>query len=222
MLNVKKSILSLLREKKEQLYAIRQKRQKRSEKNLQSTAKGKGFLFSRPQKEIDPCAKESFTDEQIFEMMGRIEFNFGGEIHTVEESKLLFAYEVVTDLSKPYVIALSEKYGAIVFELSEEVINAVKERLRPDESPGIYISDLIERQAAIRSLSQVHSAGVRSDVAADVISALANFGIGCEAAGEALIELSRALHESGEKKEKPNNWLKMHGYPMRRKRGKGK
>ena len=102
------------------------------------------------------------------------------------------------------------------------MINAVKERLRPDESPGIYISDLIERQAAIRSLSQVHSAGVRSDIAADVISALANFGIGCEAAGEALIELSRALHESEEKKEKPNNWLKMHGYPMRRKRGKGK
>lgn len=49
--------------------------------------------------------------------------------------------------------------------------------------------------------------------------------MGCEAAAEALLELSAAVGKVMDKpidyREMPNNWLKMHHKPMRRK-GKGK
>lgn len=149
-------------------------------------------------------------DGYIWEMIGRIEFKFGGEIHTVSEANLLFAYDVdlTLDNFRPpsiYVIALSENYGAIVFDLPEEVIEAVRKRVTPDVSFKKYICDLIEEQSAVRNLAV----------------AAYGFGIGCEAAAEALIRLSTAIHIATENQTKSNNWLKMHGRPMRRK-GKGR
>lgn len=154
------------------------------------------------------------TDVQIWEMIGRIEFNFGGEIHTVSEANLLFAYDVdlTLDNFRPpsfYVIALSENFGAIVFDLPEEVTAAIMQKLAPDESFREYIFRLIEAQTAVRNLAV----------------AVHGFGIGCEAAGEALIQLSKAVRAAKENPKNlrlmPNNWMKMHGKPMRRK-GKGK
>lgn len=86
----------------------------RKRKNLQSTARERKFLSSKPLKETNPEA-------EIYEAINRIEFQFGKETHTVGEANLLFAYEVGLDLFTVYVIALSEHYGAIVFYLPEDL-----------------------------------------------------------------------------------------------------
>lgn len=211
MLNVKKSISSLWKARKERLSATRQKPRREKERNWRNIARGRKFSFSRPRKGIKHYARGGFipTDAQIYEMIGRIEFKFGGEVHTVSEANLLFAYEVGLDLFSVYVIALSENYGAIVFNLPEDVTATIARRLAPDESFREYIFHLIEEQTDIRNLA----------------IATRGFGIGCEAAAEALIQLSKAIHTAIEKpidfRLMPNNWLKMHGQPMRRK-GKGR
>ena len=127
----------------------------------------------------------------------------------VGEANLLFAYEVGLDLFTVYVIALSEHYGAIVFYLPEDLTREIARHLPPDETFRRYIANLIERQAGLRNINTV----------------LKGFGMGCEAAAEALLELSAAVGKVMDKpidyREMPNNWLKMHHKPMRRK-GKGR
>ena len=76
MWNVKKSILSLWKARKERLFEGQRKTLKESEKNLQSTARERKFLSSKPSKETDPEA-------EIYEAINRIEFQFGKETHTV-------------------------------------------------------------------------------------------------------------------------------------------
>lgn len=80
MWNVKKSILSLWKARKERLFEGQRKTLKESEKNLQSTARERKFLSSKPSKETDPEA-------EIYEAINRIEFQFGKETHTVGETK---------------------------------------------------------------------------------------------------------------------------------------
>lgn len=169
---------------------------------MQSTARERKFLSSKPSKETDPEA-------EIYEAINRIEFQFGKETHTVGEANLLFAYEVGLDLFTVYVIALSEHYGAIVFYLPEDLTREIARHLPPDETFQRYIANLIEHQAGLRNINTV----------------LKGFGMGCEAAAEALLELSAAVGKVMDKpidyREMPNNWLKMHHKPMRRK-GKGR
>lgn len=202
MWNVKKSILSLWKARKERLSEEQKKTPKESEKNLQSTARERKFLSSKPLKETNPEA-------EIYEAINWIEFQFGKETHTVGEANLLFAYEVGLDLFTVYVIALSEHYGAIVFYLPEDLTREIARHLPPDETFQRYIANLIERQAGLRNINTV----------------LKGFGMGCEAAAEALLELSAAVGKVMDKpidyREMPNNWLKMHHKPMRRK-GKGR
>lgn len=102
---------------------------KESEKNLQSTARERKFLSSRPLKETNPEA-------EIYEAINRIEFQFGKETHTVGEANLLFAYEVGLDLFTVYVIALSEHYGAIVFYLPEDLTKGNRAALACRVSPS--------------------------------------------------------------------------------------
>ena len=173
--------------------------------------------------------KETNPEAEIYEAINRIEFQFGKETHTVGEANLvpgvlkilpvdiailakkivLFAYEVGLDLFTVYVIALSEHYGAIVFYLPEDLTREIARHLPPDETFQRYIANLIERQAGLRNINTV----------------LKGFGMGCEAAAEALLELSAAVGKVMDKpidyREMPNNWLKMHHKPMRRK-GKGR
>ena len=153
--------------------------------------------------------KETNPEAEIYEAINRIEFQFGKETHTVGEANLLFAYEVGLDLFTVYVIALSEHYGAIVFYLPEDLTREIARHLPPGQSFQFYIANLIECQAGLRNINTV----------------LKGFGMGCEAAAEALLELSAAVGKAMDKpidyREMPNNWLKMHHKPMRRK-GKGR
>lgn len=172
---------------------------------MQSTARERKFLSSKPSKETDPEA-------EIYEAINRIEFQFDKETHTVGEANLLFVYEVGLDLFAVYVIALSEHYGAIVFYLPEDLTREIARYLPLNETFQCYIANLIERQAGLRNINTV----------------LKGFGIGCEAAAaatEALLELSAAVGKVMDKpidyREMSNNWLKMHHKPMRRK-GKGR
>lgn len=202
MKTVKKNILLLWKAMKERLSEIRKKPQRRKEKSWQNSAKERKSLSLKPDNETKT------PEEIILEALGKIEFNFGGENYTVEEAKLLFTYEIGLDVCRVYVIALSECFGAIVFHLPQELADMIVDRaVFLGEEFSDYLGRIIEEQSNLRR-------------AMDKIS---SYGIDADAAGEALIQLSKAMSEAAEpeKKQRSNNWLKLHGLPMRRK-GKGR
>ena len=92
MKTVRKNILLLWKAMKERLSEIRKKPQRRKEKSWQNSAKERKSLSLKPDNETRT------PEEIILETLGKIEFNFGGENHTVEEAKLLFTYEIGLDL----------------------------------------------------------------------------------------------------------------------------
>lgn len=202
MKTVKKNILLLWKAMKERLSEIRKKPQKRKEKSWQNSAKEKKSLSLKPDNETKT------PEEIILEALGKIEFNFGGENHTVEEAKLLFTYEIGLDLRRVYVIALSECFGAIVFHLPQELADMIVDRaVFLGEEFSDYLGRIIEEQSNLRS----------------ALDKMSSYGIDADAAGEALVQLSKAMSDATEpeKKQRSNNWLKLHGLPMRRK-GKGR
>ena len=202
MKNVKKNILLLWKAMKERLSEIRKKPQRRKEKSWQNSAKERKSLSLKPDNETKT------PEEIILEALGKIEFNFGGENHTVEEAKLLFTYEIGLDLCRVYVIALSECFGAIVFHLPQELADMIVDRaVFLGEEFSDYLGRIIEEQSNLRS----------------ALDKMSSYGIDADAAGEALVQLSKAMSEAAEpeKKQRSNNWLKLHGLPMRRK-GKGR
>jgi hypothetical protein len=145
----------------------------------------------------------------MFEALEKIEFNFGQEIMTAGKAKLLFCYEVGVENNSAYVIALSANCGAVVFNIPDELAEQISGRAK---QKGItfkdYVFRLVERYNDFETLSE----------------AISNFGMGCDAAGEALVNLAKTHAPEPEKTAVtiiPNNWLKYHGYPMRRK-GRGK
>ena len=202
MKTVKKNILLLWKAMKERLSEIRKKPQRRKEKSWQNSAKERKSLSLKPDNETKT------PEEIILEALGKIEFNFGGENHTVEEAKLLFTYEIGLDLCRVYVIALSECFGAIVFHLPQELADMIVDRaVFLGEEFSDYLGRIIEEQSNLRS----------------ALDKMSSYGIDADAAGEALVQLSKAMSEAAEpeKKQRSNNWLKLHGLPMRRK-GKGR
>ena len=202
MKTVRKNILLLWKAMKERLSEIRKKPQRRKEKSWQNSAKERKSLSLKPDNETKT------PEEIILEALGKIEFNFGGENHTVEEAKLLFTYEIGLDLCRVYVIALSECFGAIVFHLPQELADMIVERaVFLGEEFSDYLGRIIEEQSNLRS----------------ALDKMSSYGIDADAAGEALVQLSKAMSEAAEpeKKQRSNNWLKLHGLPMRRK-GKGR
>ncbi len=94
-------------------------------------------------------------------------------------------------------------------------------------SPEKYISDLIELKDAEKTLLQsVAAVGVTYEEATAAVYAMKDAGEraghSAKAAAEALVSLGNALNDCYKCQErKSNNWLKMHGLPMRRK-GKGR
>jgi hypothetical protein len=149
-------------------------------------------------------------DEKIFSLLEKIEFKDGKKAVTLGEAKLLFAYKVGFDLYSIYVIALTENCGAVVFYIPGNLEKMISARaMETTKTLEEYIFWLIEYYSTVKKF----------DVA------LSDFGMGCEAAAEALLILSRTVASEAAKpielRVRPNNWLKFHGYTMRR-RWKGR
>lgn len=202
MKNAKISILSLWKATKERLSGIVTKRLKEREKNLQSIVKVKKSLSSRPTKETSKN-----IDAEIFEDLEKITFKFGDETLTIGEARLLFAYEIKLDLHQVYVIALSEKYGTIVFYLPKELTEKITNRTAQlSISFSNYLYSLIE----------LHAKGM------ELTYKMAKCGYTVAEAVEALRAMCTITATPIDKRIRSNNWLKLHGQPMRRKKGKRK
>lgn len=154
-------------------------------------------MSSRPKNGID--------DWEIYSRIQNIVFSFGGEIHTVSEAQMLFAYEIHIAPKGSYIIALTEKYGTLAFDLPEDLVSDLRKKFYRDESIRAYLSGMIEERAAAREL--IHSAYA--------------FGSDTKTISDALMIMSKMAGQAADPKGKSNNWLKMHGRPMRRK-GRGK
>lgn len=222
MITVKKNILSWLKGMKGRLFAILRKPPKGKEKNLQSTARVKGFLSLNPKNET---ADSQIADAEIWRCMETIEFKFGNEIYTVKEAGLIFVYETGIENGRMYVIALSDNCGTVIFYIPDDILELISERAAGLMcSPEKYIADLIELKDAEKMLLQsVAAAGVTYEEATAAVYAMKaageRAGHSAKAAAEALVGLGNALKDCYKCQErKSNNWLKMHGFPMRRKR----
>ena len=221
MTTVKKNILSWLMGMKGRLFAILRKPPKEKEKNLQSTAKEKRFSSLNPKSET---ADSQIADAEIWRCMETIEFKFGDEIYTVKEAGLILVYETGIENGRMYVIALSDNCGTVIFYIPDDILELISERAAGLMcSPEKYISDLIELKDAEKTLLQsVAAAGVTYEEAAAAVYAMKDAGEraghSAKAAAEALVSLGNALNDCYKCQErKSNNWLKMHGLPMRRK-----
>ena len=222
MTNVKKNISSWLKGMKGRLFAILRKPPKEKEKNLQSTAKEKGFLSLNPKNET---TDSQIADAEIWRCMETIEFKFGKEIYTIKEAGLIFVYKTGIENGRMYVIALSEKCGTVIFYIPDDILELISERAAGLMcSPEKYIADLIELKDAEKALLQsVAASGVTFEEATAAVYAIKDAGEraghSAKAATEALVRLGNALKDCSKCQErKSNNWLKMHGFPMRRKR----
>ena len=91
--------------------------------------------------------------------------------------------------------------------MPKELSDAIVERaIELNEEFSDYLGRIIEEESNLRR----------------ALSNVSNYGIDADAAGEALVQLSKAMSEATEpEKVRSNNWLKLHGLPMRRK-GKGR
>ena len=225
MTTAKKNILSWLKGMKGRLFAILRQPPKEKEKNLQSTVKEKGFLSLNPKSET---ADSQSADAEIWRCMETIEFKFGNEVYTVKEASLLFVYEIGVENGRMYVIALSRNCGTVIFYIPDDIFELISERSAGLMcSPEKYIADLIELKDAEKALLQsAAAAGVTCEEAAAAVYTLKDaaerVGHSTASAAEALVNLKKALDDYYKYLEgKTNNWLKMHGFPMRRK-GKGR
>lgn len=228
MKTVRKSILSSLKAMKGRLFGTQPKPQKESEKSLQNIAKEKKSQSLRPQREID-AGDEIPTDKKVLEIIGECEFQFGKEIHKVSEAKLEFIYETGLDLFKIYVIALSENYGAIVFYIPEDKAEIIgrKASTMPDVNFHSYLCHLVESAAQFRHIAEQNSVhSYDADMAgAELVEISRDLTLaGAITAREAVESMktlaTAAAHEANKSIDtriRPNNWLKLHGYPMQRK-----
>lgn len=146
------------------------------------------------------------TDAEIWRCMETIEFNFGNEIYTVKEAGLLFIYETGIKNGQTYIMALSGNCGMVIFYIPDDIFELISKRAASLMcSTGKYIADLIELKDTEMVLLQ--------SFAADVVTFEES-----TAAAKALVSLENALNDYYKYPEKTtNNWLKMHGFPMRRK-----
>lgn len=230
----KKNILSSLKAMKGRLFGTRQKPQSENEKNLQSIAREEKSQYSKQQPEIKAKSPgESVpTDAMILRAIGTCEFQFGKELHRVSEAKLEFVYDTGLDLFKIYVIALSEVFGAIMFYIPEDMEEMISRKVAtlPDQGFHDYLCHLIEAAAQARHIAEengVHSydADAAGAELLEMSRRFSGIGVSTTEAINAMTSLVRAAaHEADrliETRIRPNNWLKLHGYPMRRK-GKGR
>lgn len=227
---------------KGRLSAILKKRRKESEKNCQSTAaERKSISFEQP---AVTAGKDA--DAEILAAIDAIEFDFGRDRFTTAQAELLFTYETALELENPYVIALSKNCGTVIFYIPDDLKRRIMEHAAElDCTAGRYLAELVEYRWAAEPAAEL--ARVEPDPVSEVVAALPDVailaeeidpetveniwnavheavGILWDAVQSALPEILRVIEqaeESGHPERKSNNWLKMHGFPMRRK-GKGR
>lgn len=182
--------------------------------------------FGQPAETADKDA-----DAEILAAIDKIEFDFGRDRFTMAQAELLFTYETAIDLERPYVIALSKNCGTVIFYIPDDLKRRIMERAAElDCTAGRYLAELVEYRWAAEPAAEL--ARVESDPVNEVMAALSDtatheteiepeiFGTLWNAVQKALPAVLSA-EESGHPERKSNNWLKMHGFPMRRK-GKGR
>lgn len=200
MINARKSISSLWKAKNARQSANPWRRRRRKEKSWRNIARERRYLFSRRRKETES------QDKKIYKMLESLDFNFGGKTYKVGEAGLMFVYEIGMERGQIYVIAPTEKFGTIIFYIPEEAAERIKERVQQiPYSLNDYLSFLIGFKDFEATLKPFRISGLSIN---DAAGSLAEFAT---AYGEKAQEPAAI----------PNNWLKIHGFPMRRK-GRGK
>lgn len=206
MINARKSISSLWKAKNARQSVNPWRRRRRKEKSWRNIARERRYLFSRRRKETES------QDKKIYKMLESLDFNFGGKTYKVGEAGLMFVYEIGVERGQIYVIALTEKFWTIIFYIPEEAAERIKERVQQiPYSLNDYLSFLIEFKDFEATLKPFRISGLSINDAA--------------AAHDAAGSIAEFAAAYGEKAQEPalipNNWLKIHGFPMRRK-GRGK
>lgn len=136
---------------------------------------------------------------------------------------MMFVYEIGMERGQIYVIALTEKFGTIIFYIPEEAAERIKERVQQiPYSLNDYLSFLIEFKDFEATLKPFRISGLSINDAAAALGRLSSFGAAAHDAAGSLAEFATAYGEKAQEPAAiPNNWLKMHGFTMRRK-GRGK
>ena len=209
MKNARKNISLSWKVRKGQQSVIPWRRQRRKERSWRNIATERRSIFSKQRKEPES------PDREIYKMLEALEFNFGHKIYKVAEVGLMFAYEIGIKSGQIYVIALSRRFGTIVFYIPEETVEKIKERAQQfPYSFKDYLMFLIEFKEFEILLNRC---GMSINAAAALGEALNNFGMTAQDAAGSLAEFATAYDEKvQEPAPVPNNWLKMHGLPMRR------
>lgn len=217
MINARKSISSLWKAKNARQSVNPWRRRRRKEKSWQNTVRERKSLFSRQRKEPES------PDQKIYKMLEALEFTFGGNTYKVAEAGLMFAYEIGMESGRIYVVALSEKFGTIIFYIPEEAEERIKGRVQElPYSLNDYLFFLIEFKDFEATLKPFRIGGLSINDAAAALGQLSSFGIAAQDAAGSLADFAAAYREKAQEPAPvPNNWLKIHGFPMRRK-GKGK
>ena len=198
--NVKRNILSSSRERNARRSGNPWRQRRRNGKSWRNTAAERKSLFLRRRKEAES------EDKKIFKMLESLDFYFGGKSYKVGEAGLMFCYEIGREGRQLYIVAPTENFGTIIFYIPEEMAETIKKRVQQfPYTLNDYLSFLIEFKDF-----------------EPIVIPFRKCGITIQDAAEALKTLTEAY---GEMKKNPkrvsNNWLKMHGFPMRRK-GRGK
>lgn len=218
MINARKNISLSWKARNGQRSANPWRRQRRKEKSCQNTVRGRRFLFSRRRKEPES------PDQKIYKMLEALEFDSGGSTYKVGEAGLMFAYEIGAENGRIYVVALSEKFGTIIFYIPEETAETIKERVQElPYSFNDYLFFLIEFKDFEKTLKPYKTLGLSmNEAAAAFKELLVSCGMYAQDAAGSLAAFAAAYDGNiQEPAPVPNNWLKMHGLPMRRK-GRGK
>ena len=216
--NVKRNILSSSRERNARRSGNPWRQQRRNGKSWRNTAAERKSLFLRRRKEAES------EDKKIFKMLESLDFYFGGKSYKVGEAGLMFCYEIGREGRQLYIVALTENFGTIVFYIPEEMAEKIKKRVQQfPYTLNDYLSFLIEFKDFEPIVIPFRKCGFSINDAAAVMGQLSLLAA---QARPALYDTNAAFKTldslATDCKEKTNNWLKMHGFPMHRKRGKKK
>lgn len=215
--NVKKNILSSSRGRNGRRSGNPWRQQKRSGKSWRNTAAERKYLFSKRRKEAES------EDKKIYNMLESLDFYFARKKYKVGEAGLMFCYEIGREGRQLYIVALTENFGTIIFYIPENIEEKIRKRVQQlPYTLNDYLSFLIEFKDFEPIMIPLRKCGISIHEAAE---ALECFSLSAAQARPALHDVNAAFETLGslavDCKVKSNNWLKMHGFPMRRK-GRGK
>lgn len=219
--NVKKNILSSSRGRNARRSGNRWRQQKRNGKSWRNTAAERKSLFSRQRKEAES------EDKKIYNMLESLDFYFARKKYKVGEAGLMFCYEIGREGLQLYIVALTENFRTIIFYIPEDIEEKIRKRVQQlPYTLNDYLSFLIEFKDFEPIMIPLRKCGISIREAAEVLGQLSaeitRAGNTIQDTVEALRTLTQSYNEVNRvPKRVSNNWLKMHGFPMRRK-GRGK